>query len=142
MTRGITLREEKKSLTSQVAVLTEQSESQSGTIQMLEQQIRAAEAGQASLSRQNSQLLVSKNPQAKTQYLDGLRAELNASKKEVIKLQEENKGLKKKDEQAGKRVLNLLNNPIRIFSNNLCKVLETPKVSLNLENSSKQSQEI
>ena len=84
---------------------------------MLEQQIRSAEASHASLSRQNSQLLVSNNPSAKAQYLDKQRAELNEYKKEIIKLQEEKR---KKDEQAGKRVLNLLNNPIRIFSNSLC----------------------
>lgn len=119
-------------------MLTEQAKSQAGTITMLEQQVRSAEAGQASLSRQNSQLLVSKNPAAKTAYLDSLRAELNTSKKEVIKLQEE---IRKRDAQAGKRVLSLLNDKIRIFGNSLCKALETPTVSLNLENNSRQSEE-
>lgn len=70
--------------------------------------------------------------------MDGLRADLNASRKEVIRLQEEKR---KKDEQAGKRVLNLLDNPIRIFGNSLCKELGTPAVSLNLASTSRQSEE-
>ena len=70
--------------------------------------------------------------------MDGLRAELNASKKEVIRLQEEKR---KKDEQAGKRVLQLLHDPIRIFGNSLCKELETPAVSLTPESTSRQSEE-
>ena len=58
----------------------------------------------ANLSKQNNKLLVSKNPQAKTQYLDQLRNDLNISKKEVIKLQEENKAIKRKEDQSSKRL--------------------------------------
>ena len=45
---------------------------------MLQEQIRMVEGDQANLSKQNNKLLVGKNPQAKTQYLDSLRTELNA----------------------------------------------------------------
>ena len=58
----------------------------------------------ANLSKQNNKLLVNKNPQAKTQYLDQLRNDLNISKKEVIKLQEENKAIKRKEDQSSKRL--------------------------------------
>lgn len=53
---------------------------------MLEEQVRMAESDKANLGKQNNKLLVSKNPQAKTQYLDSLREQLNASKKDIIRL--------------------------------------------------------
>jgi hypothetical protein len=53
---------------------------------MLSEQCKAAEDDKTNLGKQNNKLLVSKNPQAKTQYLDQLRTELNSTKKEVIKL--------------------------------------------------------
>ena len=59
---------------------------QSATINMLSERVRLAEGDMASLSKENNKLLVSKNPQAKTQYLDKLRNENNLQKKEVIKL--------------------------------------------------------
>ena len=53
---------------------------------MLEEQLRAADCEKDALGKQNSKLLVSKNPQAKTQYLDSLRNELNQQRKEVLRL--------------------------------------------------------
>ena len=55
-------------------------------IQMLENQVHAADSERDALSKQNNKLLVSKNPQAKTQYLDNVRQQLNESRKEVLKL--------------------------------------------------------
>ena len=49
---------------------------------MLQDQSEGAEQAQRTLQRQNSQLLMSKNPQAKTQYLDKQKAEMNNLKKE------------------------------------------------------------
>ena len=65
---------------------------------MLEAHVRSAEDNTDNLGKQTNKLLVSKNPQAKTQYLDSLRIELNNSKKDIIKLQEENKAIKRKED--------------------------------------------
>ena len=44
---------------------------------MLEDQVRAADVDKEALGKYNSKLLDSKNPQAKMQYLDSIRTELN-----------------------------------------------------------------
>jgi len=87
-----------------VAQLSDQLSSKEALVSMLEEQVRTAESDKDNLGKQNSKLLMSKNPQAKTQYLDQLRNNLNASKKEVIRLEEENKQLKKRDEMSEKRI--------------------------------------
>ena len=71
---------------------------------MLEDQVSAADVDKEALGKQNSKLLDSKNPQAKMQYLDGIRSELNLSRKEVIRHQTENKTLRREIEQGVKRV--------------------------------------
>lgn len=101
---------------------------------MLSQEVKAAEDDKANLGKQNNKLLVSKNPQAKTQYLDQLRIELNSTKKEVIKLQEENKTLKRKEDQASKKVHSLSNNMVlRQFCNNICRLLEVAPINFDSE---------
>ena len=44
---------------------------------MLQAEVRMAEKNSTSLGKEANKLLVSKNPQAKTQHLDQLRTELN-----------------------------------------------------------------
>ncbi len=61
---------------------------------MLQDELKGAEDGQAALGRQNSKLLVTNNPQAKTQYLDKQRSEMNLMKKENIRFQDEVKAEK------------------------------------------------
>ena len=97
---------------------------------MLQAQVQIAEDNQASLGKQNNKLLVSKNPQAKTQYLDQLRADANISKKEIIKQQEEIKSLKRKEDQVSKRYVHL-QGKVSQFCNNICKVVEMPPVSIS-----------
>ena len=87
----------------------------------------------ANLSKQNNKLLVNKNPQAKTQYLDQLRNDLNISKKEVIKLQEENKAIKRKEDQSSKRLQSIPCPNIRQFCNNICKIVDIPQVKPDSE---------
>ena len=53
---------------------------------MLSEQNKASEHEKAHLGEQNNKLLVSKNPQAKTQYIEKLRTDLNMARKDVIKL--------------------------------------------------------
>lgn len=80
------LKQAKQSLTQQVEYLTRQCTEQETTITMLAEQNKASEHEKANLGEQNSKLLVSKNPQAKTQYIDKLRMELNTARKDIIKL--------------------------------------------------------
>ena len=57
-----------------------------------------------------------------------MRTELNGSKKEIIRLEQEMKGLRRKEEMVSKRLNNLQGTVIRQFCNNVCKVLEVPPV--------------
>lgn len=123
------LRENNQTLKAHEAHLTNQVAEKDAMISMLQEQVRTAETDKSNLGRQNSKLMMSKNPQAKTQYLDSLRTELNSSKKEVIRLQEESKVLKRKEEQSEKFLLSLLNSVIRQFCNNVCKLLEMPTIA-------------
>ena len=123
------LRENNQTLKAHEAHLTNQIAEKDAMISMLQEQVRTAETDKSNLGKQNSKLMVSKNPQAKTQYLDSLRTELNSSKKEVIRLQEESKVLKRKEEQSEKFILSLLHSVIRQFCNNVCKLLEMPTVA-------------
>ena len=100
---------------------------------MLSLEVKAAENEKADLGKQNNKLLVSKNPQAKTQYLDQLRIELNSTKKELIRLQEENKNLKRKEDLASKRIQTLSSTVVKQFCNNICKILEVPPINLDLD---------
>jgi len=100
---------------------------------MLQEQVRSAENEKDNLGKQNNKLLVSKNPQAKTQYLENLRSELNTQRKENIKLQEENRVLRRKDEQNGEVTHRLLSTGVRQFCNNICRVLEVPTVAFEAE---------
>ena len=99
-------------------------------LDMLQDELRGAEDGQAALGRQNSRLLVNNNPQAKAQYLDKQRAELNALKKENIRFQEDVKAARQREEKAKKRLQEIASQ-LRPFGTNLCKVLDIPEVALN-----------
>ena len=68
-----TLRDERETLIAQVERLSEQLSKQDATISIQKEYIEAAETEKEKLSHQNSKLLVSNNPQAKTQYLDSVR---------------------------------------------------------------------
>lgn len=99
-------------------------------VDMLQDELKGAEDGQAVLVRQNSKLLVNNNPLAKTQYLDKQKTEMNQLKKENIRFQEEIKTLRQRDEKAKKRLQDIANQ-LRPFGSNLCKVLDIPEVTLN-----------
>ena len=74
---------------------------------------------------------MSKNPHAKTQYLDKQKAEMNNLKKENLKLQEDNKVAKRAEEKAKKKLEDLVSTYLQPFGNNLCKVLEIPAVQFD-----------
>ena len=71
---------------------------------MLQDEYAGAEQATRSLQRQNSQILMSKNPQAKTQYLDKQKTEMNNLKKENLNFQEEIKSARRGEEKAIKKV--------------------------------------
>ena len=125
-----TLRDNNEALKAREALLAKQLAEKDAVVSMLQEQVRTAETEQSNLGKQNSKLMMSKNPQAKTQYLDSLRNELNGAKKEIIRLQEEIKGLKRSADASEKAVQSLQSSTIRPFCNNICKVLEMPTVTL------------
>ena len=100
---------------------------------MLQEQLRVAEGESERLGRETNKLLVAKNPAAKTQYLDQLRAEVQTHKKEVSRLQEENKGLRTKSERVTKTMYSIINTNIRKFCINICRVLQASHVDLEAE---------
>ena len=119
-------------LSTKLDMLTQQANEKHAEIIMLQAQVRIAEDNQNSLGKQNNKLLVSKNPKAKTEYLDKLRTDANISKKEIIKQQEEIKSLKRKEEQIQKRYVHM-QGKMNQFCNNLCKVVEMPSVTASQE---------
>ena len=89
-----------------------------------------------SLGKQNSKLMINNNPLAKTKYLDSQRMELNQVKKDNLKLIDEIKSFKRKEEKVAKRLQGLWDTVMKQFGSNLCKVLDIPdnekEVLLNL----------
>ena len=92
---------------------------------MLQELVKVAEGDKDSLAKQNNKLLLSKNPHAKTQYLDQIRTELNQTKKAIIKLEKENKDIRVKDESSSKKV--------HLFVEKMCALLKISQKSLETD---------
>ena len=85
------LQEENTSLKQVEHVNKEQIMQLQSNLNMLQDDLKGAEEGQAALGKQNSKLLIANNPQAKTQYLDKQRNEMNLLKKDNVRFQDEAK---------------------------------------------------